>query len=338
MNPRKTSSLAVTLQGFFSDYLPRQRALSPHTLHSYRDSLKLLLQFVAGKNGDPSRLTLEALSVERVAAFLQHLQTGRGNQSSTRNVRLSAIHSFFRYVGVQCPEHLAQAQRILSLPFKRSATREIQHLSFEEIQAVLGVINRTTTAGRRDLALLSLMFNTGARVSEIAGLQTADLQLACPASVVLHGKGRKERTCPLWPETAHLLRQVLEERGVPVRPSVPLFLNHRNQPLTRFGIRLILRKHLRQAARRESSLKHKRLHPHSLRHSTAVHLLRSGVDLSTIAHWLGHASLNTTNKYLAVDLEAKREALAKAEPLLNGGRRSGKWHRDRDLIAWLEQL
>jgi site-specific recombinase XerD len=245
---------------------------------------------------------------------------------------------FFRYVGAQCPEHLAQAQRILSLPFKRTATREIQHLSFEEIRAVLGSIDCSSALGRRDLALLSLMFNSGARVSEIAALQSADLQLASPPSVVLHGKGRKERTCPLWPETAHLLQKVLEDRGVPVRPSVPLFLNHRHQPLTRFGIRLILRKHLRQAAQRAPSLKHKRLHPHSLRHSTAVHLLRSGVDLSTIAHWLGHASVNTTNKYLAVDLEAKREALAKAKPLLNGGRRSPKRSRDPDLIAWLERL
>jgi integrase/recombinase XerD len=338
MNSRKTSTLAATLHGFFTDYLPRQRAVSPHTLHSYRDSLKLLLQFVAGKKGDPSQITLEDLTVERVATFLHYLETGRRNQSSTRNVRLSAIHSFFRYVGTQCPEHLAQIQRILSVPFKRSATREIQHLSFDEIRAVLGAIDRSTGPGRRDFALLGLMFNTGARVSEIAGLRTADLQLAPPPSVVLRGKGRKERTCPLWPETAHLLQKVLEERSLASRPSVALFLNHRGQPLTRFGIRLILRKHLREAAQRTPSLKHKRLHPHSLRHSTAVHLLRSGVDLSTIAHWLGHASVNTTNKYLAVDLEAKREALAKAKPLLQEGRWSGKWHRDPNLIAWLEHL
>jgi integrase/recombinase XerD len=337
MNPRKTSILASTLHGFFTDYLPRQRALSPHTLHSYRDSLKLLLQFVAGKKGDPSQITIEDLTVERVTTFLQYLETGRRNQSSTRNVRLSAIHSFFRYVGAQCPEHLAQVQRILSVPFKRSATREIQHLSFDEIQAVLCAIDRSTGSGRRDLALLSLMFNTGARVSEIAGLQTADLQLAPPPSIVLRGKGGKERTCPLWPETARLLQKVLEERRVARRPGA-LFLNHRGQPVTRFGIRLILRKHLREAAKLAPSLKHKRLHPHSVRHSTAVHLLRSGVDLSTIAHWLGHVSVNTTNKYLAMDLEAKREALAKAKLLLNGGRPSGKWHRDPNLIAWLEQL
>jgi integrase/recombinase XerD len=338
MNSGKASALACALNGFFTDYLPRQRALSPHTLHSYRDSLKLLLQFVAGKNGDPSQLTIETLTVERVTAFLHHLEKGRGNQSSTRNVRLSAVHSFFRYVGGQRPEHLAQAQRILSVPFKRTATREIQHLDFDEILAVLAVIDRSAGQGRRDLALLSLMFNTGARVSEIVGLQTTDLRLAAPPSIVLHGKGRKERTCPLWPETALLLQKVVEERGVQLSQSVALFLNHRGTPLTRFGVRLILRKHIRKAAQRQPSLKNKRLHPHSLRHSTAVYLLRSGVDLSTIAHWLGHASVNTTNKYLAVDLEAKREALAKVKPLLKGSRRSAKWHRDRNLIAWLEKL
>jgi integrase/recombinase XerD len=338
MNSGKASTLACVLNGFFTDYLPHQRALSPHTLHSYRDGLKLLLQFVAGKNGDPSRLNIEALTVERVTAFLQHLERGRGNQSSTRNVRLSAVHSFFRYVGGQCPEHLAQAQRILSVPFKRTATREIQHLDFDEILAVVRGIDRSTGQGRRDLALLSLMFNTGARVSEIVGLQAADLRLASPASIVLRGKGRKERICPLWPETAHLLQKVVEERGVQLRQSAALFLNHRGTPLTRFGIRLILRKRIRKAAQCEPSLKNKRLHPHSLRHSTAIHLLRSGVDLSTIAHWLGHASVNTTNKYLAVDLQAKREALAMAKPLLKDSRRSKKWHRDRNLIAWLEKL
>jgi len=338
MKPGKASTLASALNGFFIDYLPRQRALSTHTLHSYRDSLKLLLQFVAGKNGDPTQLCIEALSLECITAFLHHLERARGNQSGTRNVRLSAIHSFFRYVGGQYPEHLAQSQRILSLPFKRTDTREIQHLEFDEIQAILGVIDQSTGQGHRDLALLSLMFNTGARVSELVGLQTADLRLASPASVLLRGKGRKERTCPLWPETARLLQKLVEERGLKCSQSATVFLNHRGTPLTRFGIRLILHKHIAKAAQRKPSLNKKRLHPHSLRHSTAVHLLRSGVDLSTIAHWLGHASVNTTNKYLVVDLEAKREALAKAKPLLNGRRRYPKWHRDRNLIAWLEKL
>ena len=338
MSGLHSATLGRALHGFFTDYLPRQRALSPHTLHSYRDSLKLLLRFVAGKRGDPAQLTVEQLTVERTLAFLQHLEASRRNRASTRNVRLSAIHSFFRYLGSQQPEHLEHAQRILSVPFKRTGTREIQHLDFAEIQAVLGVIDRTRRDGRRDFALLNLMFNTGARVSEIVALQACDLRLTSPPSLLLRGKGRKERVCPLWPATAQLLRGLLEERGVPPTQPVAVFLNHRGAPLTRFGVRLILQKHVRKAAQRQPSLKAKRLHPHSLRHSTAIHLLRSGIDLSTIAHWLGHVSVSTTNKYLALDLEAKREALAKMKPLIKGGRRSQKWRQDRNLIAWLEAL
>lgn len=336
MKPPQT--LALALQGFFTDFLPRQRALSPHTLQSYRDSLKLLLQFTAGKSGDPSHLTVEQVNVARITAFLQSLESSRRNRVSTRNVRLSAIHSFFRYLGSQCPEHLEQAQRVLSLPFKRTGSRQIEHFDADEIQAVLKAVDVDRGNGRRDIALLSLMFNTGARVSEITGVQTDDLRLTSPCSVLLRGKGQKERTCPLWPETANLLQRLVEQRGLPPTQSAPLFLNNRGAWLTRFGVRLILKKHVEKAAQRHPSLKHKRLHPHSVRHSTAVHLLRSGVDLSTIAHWLGHVSVNTTNKYLAIDLDAKREALAKAKPLLKGGRHSGKWREDRNLIAWLEAL
>jgi len=338
MKACKSSTLALKLQGFFIDYLPCQRALSPHTLLSYRDSLKLLLKFAAGKKGDPSRLDVEDLTVERITAFLQSLEARRHNRVSTRNVRLSAIHSFFRYLGGECPEHLAQARRILTIPFKRTGSREIAHLDFEEIQAVLEAVEVRGPNGHRDLALLSLMFNTGARVSEIVGLQTEDLCLSAPFSVLLRGKGRKERTCPLWPETARLLQALIDRRGVPPAQSAPMFLNARGGRLTRFGVRAILNKYVATAAQHHPSLRNKRLHPHSVRHSTAIHLLRSGVDLSTIAHWLGHVSVNTTNKYLSIDLEAKRDALAKAKPLLNGNRRLAHWRKDPNLIAWLEAL
>jgi len=338
MTSSKSSILALVLKSFFTDYVPRQRALSPLTLQSYRDSLKLLLQFAAGKKGDPSQLDVEQLSVEKVTAFLQSLESGRHNRVSTRNVRLSAIHSFFRYLGGQYPEHLEQAQRILSIPFKRTGNRQIEHLDFDEIQAVLKAVDIDVGDGRRDLALLSLMFNTGARVSEIVGLQTADLRLTAPCSVLLRGKGSKERTCPIWTETAGLLQKLIEQNDLSPSQSAPLFLNDRGTRLTRFGIRLILNKYVVKAALSRPSLKGKRLHPHSIRHSTAVHLLRSGVDLSTIAHWLGHVSVNTTNKYLCIDLDAKREALAKAKPLLKGRRHSSKWHQDRNLINWLSSL
>lgn len=335
MKASPSFTLGLALQGFLVDYLPRQRAFSPHTLHSYRDSLKLLLQFAAGKGRDPSGLTIEDLTVQKVTAFLHGLEVQRHNCASTRNVRLGAIHSFFRYLGRERPEYLGLTQRILSVPFKRTTVHQIQHLEFDEIQAVLKAIPPDRDNGGRDLALLSLMLNTGARVSEIVGLQTADLCLTTPFSVLLRGKGRKERVCPLWPETGRLLQNLIEHRRLEPGQSAPLFLNRCGGRLTRFGVRLILKKHTEVAAQRQSSLKKKRLHPHSIRHSTAVHLLRSGVDLSTIAHWLGHVNVNTTNKYLSVDLQAKREALAKAEPLLRKRRHPASWLQEPKLIAWL---
>jgi site-specific recombinase XerD len=336
---RQTHSLLATaLHGFLTNYLPRQRAMSPHTLHSYRDGLKLLLQFVAGKKTDPSQLTIQQLTREQVMAFLHHLETVRHNKASTRNVRLSAIHSFFRYVGATHPEHLALVQQILSIPFKRTASREIQYLEFSEILSILGCIDRSSRGGRRDHVLLSFMFNTGARVSEVVGVQACDLRLDLPASVCLRGKGRKERSCPLWPETARALRVHLEESQIALQEPRSIFLNHRGQPLTRFGVRLILQKHVRMTALRVASLKCKRLHPHSMRHSTAVHLLRSEVDICTIANWLGHASINTTNRYLTLDLEVKRQALGKAKPIVARRRRAASWRSDRNLIKWLESL
>ena len=192
MSFSKTSTLGLALRGFFLDYLPRQRALSPHTLQSYRDSLKLLLQFTAGKKGDPTQLAVEQLTVETVTAFLQNLETARKNRVSTRNVRLSAIHCFFRYLAGEHPEHLELAQRILSIPFKRTGSREIDHFDFDEIQAVLNVAKGESGNGCRDMALFSLMFNTGARVSEIVGLNNADLHLMAPcAASCSEAKDRK---------------------------------------------------------------------------------------------------------------------------------------------------
>jgi integrase/recombinase XerD len=333
-----TNVLARALWGFFKDYLPGQKAMSPHTIESYRDGLKLLLLFVAGAKRDPSQLSVEQLTVEQIIAFLQHLETSRHNSTRTRNVRLSAIHSFFRYLGAHHPSYLAQTQRVLSIPFKRTTTREIQHLDCSEIRAVLKGIDQRAATGQRDFVLLTLLFNTGARVSEIVNLQASDLRLAPPYSVLLRGKGKKERVCPLWSETAKALQRYLERQSIGIEEHRRVFHNGRGHPLTRFGIRWILQKHVRQAAQTVPSLRGKRLHPHSWRHSTAIHLLRSGVDLSTIAHLLGHSSVNTTNKYLPVDLESKREALSQSKPILPPVKQSGRWRSDRKLIQWLESL
>ena len=339
MPPRLPRLVSVPEMGRVLEVARQLRPSHFNPLRAQTARVAFILLFCCGlRRGDPSQLSVDQLSVERITAFLSQLESQRRNRASTRNVRLSAIHSFFRYLGSQSPEHLDQAQRILGVPFKRTGTREIQHLEFAEIQAVLEVIDRSRAPGRRDYALLSLMFNTGGRVSEIVALQACDLRLTSPPSVLLRGKGRKERVCPIWPQTATLMRAFLEERNLSPTQAATVFVNHRGTPLTRFGVRLILRKYIDKAIRRQPSLKAKRLHPHCLRHTTAVYLLRSGVDPSTIAHWLGHASVNTTNKYLTLDLEAKREALAKAKPLIPGARRSGKWRNDQDLLTWLEKL
>lgn len=329
--------LAVAVRRFLGDYLPHQRAFSPHTIRSYRDSLKLLLNFAAKPKRRVADLTVVDLTPVKIIDFLDHIEQHRGNDATTRNVRLSAIHSFFDYLGAEWPEHLDQARRILAITFKRTAHRTIDYLEAEELRMILEKIDRRNVWGRRDYALLALMFNTGARVQEIVSLQTTDLRLTAPHSVKFFGKGRRERICPLWPETARLLQQHILDSALDPQHPQTLFRNHRGTPLTRFGARLILQRHVERASAVLPALKRKRIHPHSLRHGTAVHLLKSGVDLSTIAHWLGHTSINTTHKYVTIDLEAKRAAIAKAKPVTKSTK-SAHWRTDNDLLTWLQSL
>lgn len=338
MKDAKPNSLAMALREFFSEFLPRARGLSPCTLLSYRDSLSLLLKFMAGHLGRPvAELGLEVITPEVVLAFLDHLEASRHNKASTRNVRLAAIHAFARHVATSRPESLEGCQRILAVPFKRAGTRVVDYLEFDEIQAILAGIDRSTPDGQRDFVLLATMFNTGARVQEILDLRPCDLQLERPFQVRLFGKGRKERTCPLWPPTAIMLKAFLTGVGIEPASRERLFRNHRGGPLTRFGVRYLLAKHCDQARPSAPTLSGKQLHPHSMRHSTAVHLLQAGVDLPTISHWLGHASINTTNRYAKVDLEMKRRAIAKAKPLVLEGP-TPAWKADTSILEWLESL
>ncbi len=331
--------LARTLRDFFSDHLPLLRGMSPHTTLSYRDSLVLLLRFIASQKGRPAAtLDLDDIGTKQVIAFLTHLERDRHNRTTTRNVRLAALHAFFRYVAGQHPDRLEQSQRILGIPFKRARSRRVEYLECDEIHAVLGAVNRRTDDGRRDYALLATLFNTGARVQEVLDLRAHDLQLVRPFHARLVGKGRKERLCPLWPQTAQILKDLCAGRQLDLRSDASIFVNHRGKPLTRFGVRYILAKHLHRAKTNTPTLAGKRLHPHSMRHSTAVHLLKAGVDLSTIAQWLGHASPNTTNKYATIDLEMKRQALARAKPLGGRSHAPASWRRDATVLEWLEGL
>ncbi len=328
---------ARTLRQFFADHLPHLRGLSGHTIHSYRDSLLLLLRFIAAHRGRRvAELDPADIDAEEIVGFPDYPEHERGNTVATRNVRLAALHAFFHCVAAHEPDQLARSQRIVQIPFKRADQRTIDYPEYEEIQAVLEAVDRTTQAGRRDYALLATMFNTGARVQEVLDLRLCDLQLLKPFQVGLFGKGRKERVCPLWPQTAALLQAFCVEHQLDLRAAVPLFLNHRGQPLSRFGVGYILGKYLKRARTTVPALKGKRLHPHSVRHSTAIYLLKSGVDLSTISQWPGHVSLNTTNKYATIDLEMKRKALARAESPAT--ELPMNWRNDATILEWLEAL
>jgi integrase/recombinase XerD len=337
MKTQSSNLLGVIVHDYFTDHLPRLRGMSPHTIHSYRDSLVLLLRFLSVQRKKPvTDLDLSDLDPPGIIAFLSYLEKERKNSVTTRNVRLSAIHAFFSFVASRNPEHLALAQRALGIPFKRTQQRVIDYLEYEEIDSILKAINRATLQGSRDYALLATMFNTGARVQEVADLRACDLQLTKPFQVRLFGKGRKERYSPLWPQTAAVLQLFCKQRKLDLRSEACVFLNHREQPISRFGIRYILARCLGLVCEDAPNLRKKRLHPHSMRHSTAVALLKSGVDLSTISHLLGHASPTTTNRYAKVDLEMKRQAIAKVRPVTRRSRTP--WSRDRTILDWLESL
>jgi site-specific recombinase XerD len=338
MKAARPTTLARALRGVFADHLPRVRGSSPHTILSYRDSLVLLLRFVAERRQrSVSHLDLSDLGPPEVLEFLQHLETERGNQVATRNVRLAAIHAFFRYCATDHPEQVEHCQRVLAVPFKRSRTRPIDYFDYSEIEAVLAAVDRLGADGRRDYALLATMFNTGARVQELVAIDVRDLQLEALPQVRLYGKGRKERWCPLWSQTADLLRALLAERGPNLSLDLPVFRNHRGGRLTRFGVRYLLGKYCARAKVKTPTLATKRLHPHSMRHSTAVHLLRAGVDITTISHWLGHASVTTTNRYTTVDLDMKRKAIEQAHPT-DFASGPALWRTDASVLEWLESL
>jgi len=337
MKKQLPNLLGAIVHDYFTDHLPRVRGASPHTIHSYRDSLVLLLRFVAARNKRPVvELDLKDLDPPAILAFLSHLERERKNGAATRNVRLTAIHALFRFVASRNPEHLHLVQRVLSIPFKRAPQRAIDYLEREEIESILKAIDRTIPQGVRDYALLATMFNTGGRVQEIADLRACDLQLTKPFQVRLFGKGRKERYCPLWPQTAAVLRAFSKQRDLDLWSEARVFLNHRGAPLTRFGIRYILARCLARASPNVPNLRKKRLHPHSMRHSTAMALLKSGADLSTISHYLGHASPTTTNHYAKVDLEMKRQAIAQVKPVPHQA--LTPWQKNPTILEWLESL
>ena len=312
MSRRKTgpSTLGSLLESFFRQRLVAQRRASPATIATYRDALKLLLVFAGRRcRKPPSRLAVRDLDRDAILEFLDHLEKERGNSARTRNARLTAIRSFFQYVAYTDPEAMGIVQRVLMIPGKRTVRPMISHLTPPELGALLAAPDRRTTRGRRDYALMLFLGETGARVSEAIGVDSADLRCDRPYQVLLRGKGSKERVVPLREQTVAILRALRKERGLDAHDRAPLFANRCGDRLTRFGVTHAIRRAVRTAREQHPGLERRTVSPHVFRHTAAMNLLRAGVDLSVIRSWLGHVNLNTTHHYLEADVEMKRRAL-----------------------------
>jgi site-specific recombinase XerD len=324
------------LHTYFTDWLGSQRNLSRHTLLSYRDTWRLFLRFVAQRHRRRvAAITFDQLTGEEVLAFLHHLEQERQVSIHTRNCRLAALRSFFTFVADREPLVLAHCVAVLRIPTKRGPQRTVCYLEKEEVAAILAQPDRTTLEGQRDHALLVFLYNTGARIQEALDLCPRDLRLEKPAQVRLQGKGRKERICPLWPETAALLAALL--RRQPRGPDQAFFVNRYRQPLGASGVRFQLRRYIAAAARQTPTLGTKAVTPHSFRHTAAVHLVAAGVDVTVIRSWLGHASLETTNRYARASLETRREALERLTPPADANA-PPVWKQNDSLLTWLETL
>ncbi len=328
------STLAPTLETFFTERLTHQQQASQHTIAAYRDTFRLLLTFAEQKTGRmPSSLRLEDLDAPLIGAFLDHLEVDRHNSVRTRNARLAAIHALFRFAALRHPDHSALIQRVLSIPQKRGNRELVTFLDRTEIDALLAAPDHTRWVGRRDHALLLTAVQTGLRVSEITGLTCQDVELGTSAHVQCRGKGRKDRITPLAAQTVAVLRTWLaESRG---RPSDPLFPGPRGLALSRDAVALMVSKYAAAASERCPSLKTKTVSPHVLRHTCAMQLLQAGVDTSVIALWLGHESAETTQIYLHADLAIKERALARTAP---PNTTPGRYRPPDALLAFLESL
>jgi len=329
-----TLSLAPLLERFFTQRLMQQRQVSPHTISSYRDTFRLFLTFAHQRlHTPPSRLMFENLDAPLVVAFLDHLEKHRGLSVRSRNLRLTAIHSFFRYVAFEAPTHAAQIQRVLAIPSKRFTRTLVQFLTRQEVEALLAAPDQRTWFGRRDHAFLLVAVQTGLRLSEMTGLSRDDVTLGTGAHVRVIGKGRKERCAPLAKPTVAVLKTWLRE---PQRSDGRvLFPNARGTRLSADGVQYLFVRHRTTASKVCPSLKDKRVTVHVLRHTMALDLLQAGVDRSVIALWLGHESVETTQIYLEATLAMKEQALAKTTPL---NRRPGRYRPGDQLLAFLNSL
>lgn len=326
--------LAPLLQAFFTERLAKERQASHHTISAYKTTFSLLLRFARDQLGTaPSDIRLDELSAPLISSFLQHLEADRSNSVRTRNARLAAIHSFFRYIAVMVPDHADQVRRVLDIPHKRFDRRLVDFLTRPELEALLAAPDRTTWIGRRDHALVLLAIQTGLRASELANLSIDQIIPGTHPLIRCIGKGRKERCIPLTRQAMDVLRAWLKERRG--APSDAVFPSYRRGPLSLDALEKLVKKHAATAAEACPSLRHKRVTPHVLRHTAAMQLRHAGVDLSIIALWLGHESIETTHVYLDADLESREAAVSRLAPLHNGYRR---YRATDDLLAFLTGL
>ena len=325
--------LGPWIRRFLLEHLVTDRNLARNTQASYRDTLALLLPFVSTAHKTPiDRLSIDHVSPTVVRRFLEYVENERRCTVATRNQRLGAIHALARFIGMHSPEHLAWCGEIRAIPFKKAPKSAMPYLDKPEVDALLKAADRRTMQGPRDYALLLFLYNTGARVDEAARLSLADLTWGRSPSVRLVGKGNKTRHCPLWASTTDALKPLVAGR----RAEASVFLNRRKEPLTRFGIYALVKRYVAIASNEVPSLRTKRVSPHTLRHTTAVHLLRAGVDINTIRAWLGHVSLDTTHVYAEIDLEMKAKALAHCEVPQEDTAK--QWRKEPDLLAFLKAL
>jgi site-specific recombinase XerD len=332
----KLPSFPHLLHSFFHEWLVQQRNISHHTVLSYRDSWRLFLRFVAARKNKPvSQLGLTDLTEPEVLAFLQYTEKERKTCIGTRNCRLAGLRSFFHFVAEREPLVAAQCAEVLRIPTKRAPQGTLCHLEDNEVSAILNQPNRSKIEGQRDHVLLAVLYNTGARIQEALNITLRALRLESPFHVRLFGKGRKERICPLWPETVALLKALLRKR--PRGEDESIFVNRYGRPLGAAGVRFKLKHYVEAAGRNTPSLTGKRVSPHTFRHSTAVSLVTAGVDVTVIRDWLGHASLDTTNHYARANVETKRKALEKVDPAARPGK-PPRWKRNPELMAWLDSL
>jgi integrase/recombinase XerD len=335
----RTDQLLSLTQSFFREHLQRTYGASAHTVRAYRDALRLFFSFLARTKGvSVTQLKLVDLDVNTVKAFLLHLESHRDNSAATRNCRLTALRSFFAHLVRHDLTCAAQYQQVLALPLKRTPTAPAAYLEPEEMSIILKQPDRGSALGIRDRALLLLLYNTGARVSEALAVRSQDLSLTRPRQVRLYGKGKKERLCPMWDETTAAIKQLVK-LGPPRSPDEPIFRNRHGEPFTRDGVACLLRKYTALAARELPALRRRNVTPHVVRHSCAVALLQAGNDPTVIRDYLGHASVATTNRYISSNLQMKREALerfwrrAGLSPI-----RATPWKPKPDLLAFLTSL